>query len=214
MRASKSWYWSPTELVTCDSVFLGPLPKNCLVCCPFESESESRSVVSDSLWPHGLYSPWNSPGQNTGMIAFPFSRGSSQPRNWTRVSCITGRFFTNWAIREALKYCNTLYFCRKLRLRKTLAAILKVLTPKYDRSLRFSQVYDMKEISYGFLKLYTELEQRFLYFVTFLFIYYSYIHVLCVHFYIYQPFKKILQMTFVQLTFGHIFGRNILNLFT
>ena len=27
--------------------------------------SESRSVVSDSLQPHGLYSPWNSPGQNT-----------------------------------------------------------------------------------------------------------------------------------------------------
>ena len=30
------------------------------------SESESRSVVSDSWWPHELYSPWNSPGQNTG----------------------------------------------------------------------------------------------------------------------------------------------------
>ena len=30
------------------------------------SKSESRSVVSDSLWPHGQYSPWNSPGQNTG----------------------------------------------------------------------------------------------------------------------------------------------------
>ena len=28
---------------------------------------ESRSVVSDSLRPHGLYSPWNSPGQNTGV---------------------------------------------------------------------------------------------------------------------------------------------------
>ena len=27
--------------------------------------SESRSVVSDSLRPHGLYSLWNSPGQNT-----------------------------------------------------------------------------------------------------------------------------------------------------
>ena len=27
--------------------------------------SESRSVMSDSLQPHGLYSPWNSPGQNT-----------------------------------------------------------------------------------------------------------------------------------------------------
>ena len=30
-------------------------------------------------------------------VAFPFSRGSSQPRNWTRVSCIAGRFFTSWA---------------------------------------------------------------------------------------------------------------------
>ena len=28
-------------------------------------ESKSCSVVSDSLQPHGLYSPWNSPGQNT-----------------------------------------------------------------------------------------------------------------------------------------------------
>jgi len=30
-------------------------------------ESESCSVMSDSLQPHGLYSPWNSPGQNNGM---------------------------------------------------------------------------------------------------------------------------------------------------
>ena len=32
-----------------------------------ESESESCSVVSDSLGPHGLYSPWNSAGQYTGV---------------------------------------------------------------------------------------------------------------------------------------------------
>ena len=32
--------------------------------------------------------------------AYPFSRGSSQPRNQTGVSCITGRFFTYCAIRE------------------------------------------------------------------------------------------------------------------
>ena len=100
--------------------------------------SESRSVVSNSLLPHGLYSPWNSPGQNTeedslsllqgifptqgskpGLphcrrilyqlrhkgrsrilewVIYPFSSGFSQPRNQTRVSCIAGRFFTNWAI--------------------------------------------------------------------------------------------------------------------
>ena len=33
--------------------------------------------------------------------AFPFSRGSSQPGDWTQVSCIAGGFFTSWAIREA-----------------------------------------------------------------------------------------------------------------
>ena len=31
-----------------------------------ETKSDSRSVVSNSLWPHGLYCSWNSPGQNTG----------------------------------------------------------------------------------------------------------------------------------------------------
>ena len=153
--------------------------------------------LSNSLLPHGLYSPWNSPGQNTGVdsvqfscsvmsdylwphglqhtrpsctsptagvysnscplswwcnptisssvipfsshlafpspgdlpnpgikprspalradsllshkgrprimewVDYPFSRGSSQPRNQTGVSCIAAIFFTNWAIREA-----------------------------------------------------------------------------------------------------------------
>ena len=33
--------------------------------------------------------------------AFPFSRGSSQPRYPTQVSCIAGRFFTIWASRDA-----------------------------------------------------------------------------------------------------------------
>ena len=65
-------------------------------------ESESCSIVSNSLWPHGLYGPWNSPGQNTEVgVAFPFSRGSSQPRDQTQVSHIAGRFFTSWATREA-----------------------------------------------------------------------------------------------------------------
>ena len=36
---------------------------------------ESRSVMSDSLWPHGLYSPWNSPGQNTGVGSLSLLQG-------------------------------------------------------------------------------------------------------------------------------------------
>ena len=39
--------------------------------------------------------------KNTGMVAYPLSSRSSQPRNWTRVSCIAGGFLTSWAIREA-----------------------------------------------------------------------------------------------------------------
>ena len=46
----------------------------CIV--PKKSESGSCSVVSDSLWLHGLCSPWNSPGQNTEEGSLPFSRGS------------------------------------------------------------------------------------------------------------------------------------------
>ena len=34
-------------------------------------------------------------------VAYPFSSRSSWPGNRTEVSCIAGRFFTNWAIREA-----------------------------------------------------------------------------------------------------------------
>ena len=103
-------------------------------------ESESRSVMSDSLRPHELYSPWNSPDQNTRVgslsfllgifptqgfnpglphcrwilyqlshkgsprilewVAYPFSSGSPQLRNWSGVSCIAGGFFNNWAIRD------------------------------------------------------------------------------------------------------------------
>ena len=37
--------------------------------------SESRSVVSDTLWPHGLYSPWTSPGQNTGVGRLSLLKG-------------------------------------------------------------------------------------------------------------------------------------------
>ena len=37
-------------------------------------------------------------------VAFPFSRGSSQLRDGTHVSCIPGRFFTSWATREAQEY--------------------------------------------------------------------------------------------------------------
>ena len=97
---------------------------------------KSRSVMSNSLQPHGLYSPefsrpntgvgslsllqgiFPTQGLNAGLphcrrilyqlshkvsprilewVTYPFASISSQPRNRNRVSCIAGRFLTNWA---------------------------------------------------------------------------------------------------------------------
>ena len=63
---------------------------NYFILSPSESESDSLSVVSDSLQPHGLYSPWNSPGQNSGVGSHSLLRRSSQPRDQTQVSHSAG----------------------------------------------------------------------------------------------------------------------------
>ena len=68
------------------------------------SENESHSVVSNSLRPPGLYSPWNSPGQNTRVASLSLLQVIFQPRDWTQVSCFAGGFFTRWATRKTQDY--------------------------------------------------------------------------------------------------------------
>ena len=63
--------------------------------------SESHSVMSNSLWPRGYTVHGILQTRILEWVVFPFSRGSSQPRDWTQVSHIAGRFFTSWATREA-----------------------------------------------------------------------------------------------------------------
>ena len=58
-------------------------------------ESESLSVMSDSLQPHGLYSPWNSPDKNTGVGSLSLLQGIFPTRDRTQVPRIAGRFFTS-----------------------------------------------------------------------------------------------------------------------
>ena len=65
-----------------------------------DSESESHSFMSDSLQPHGRVHGILQ-ARILEWVAIPFSKGSSQPRDQTQVSCIAGRFFTSWATREA-----------------------------------------------------------------------------------------------------------------
>jgi len=45
--------------------------------------------------------PWTIQARILEWVAFPISRGSSQPRDQTQVSHIAAGFFTSWATREA-----------------------------------------------------------------------------------------------------------------
>ena len=71
------WWWSSCEVMSdsCD-------PMDC-------------SLLGSSV--HGIFQ-----ARILEWIVISFSRGSSWPRNWTQVSCISGRLFTNWAMREVL----------------------------------------------------------------------------------------------------------------
>ena len=72
-------------------------------------KSKCRSVVSDSLWPHGLW-----PTRVHGIfqvrilewVTISFSRRSSLPRDQTQVSHLVGRHFTIWATREVTCILN------------------------------------------------------------------------------------------------------------
>ena len=62
---------------------LGANPKPAkLILLTFESESESHLVASDSLQPHGLYSPCDSPGQNTGVGSLSLLWGIFPTQGW------------------------------------------------------------------------------------------------------------------------------------
>ena len=69
------------------------------------NDPESVKVKVTQLCPTGCdpmdYTVhWHLQARILEWVAFPFSRGSSQPRDWTQVSRIAGGFFTSWATRE------------------------------------------------------------------------------------------------------------------
>ena len=73
------------------------------------SESESCSVVSDSLRPHGLYSPWNSPGQNTGVGILSLLQGifPTQGSNLGLPDCKPSEFYSYsdlWTAQELPRF--------------------------------------------------------------------------------------------------------------
>ena len=72
------------------------------VCDPMECSLPGSSVLGFSQ------------ARVLGWVAISSSRGSSQSRDWTRISCIAGRFFTTEALGKPLKIMLSLNFLRSL----------------------------------------------------------------------------------------------------
>ena len=109
--------------------------------CTWNSPGQNTGVGSLSLLQGIFLTQWSNPSlphrrkilyqlshkgspRTLEWVAYPFSRRSSQPRNWTRVSCSTGGFLTNWAIREAL---YTLVICKNHKLSLTSHSIFPLV---------------------------------------------------------------------------------------
>ena len=106
-------------------------------CIPWgckESDMTNQTELKGGLIPRScptLVTPWivahqaplfmDFPGRILEWVVISFSRASSQPRDWTWVSCIAGWFFTIWVIREApgvgnLNFLSLSFFNLEMRL--------------------------------------------------------------------------------------------------
>ena len=86
LHHKKSWAWKNWCFWTVPLKKTLKSPLDYMEMKPVNPKRKARMKLAQScqtLWPHGLYSPWNSPGRILEWVAFPFSRGSSQPRDWT-----------------------------------------------------------------------------------------------------------------------------------
>ena len=77
------------------------LTKKMLCCCAqlWPTLCDPMDCSPTGINVHGIFQ-----ARILEWVAIPFSRESSPPRDQTEVACITGGFFTNWAIREALMH--------------------------------------------------------------------------------------------------------------
>ena len=81
------WRWG-SLMFSCEMKWKSLAQSYLILCNPTDCSPPGSSV-------HGILQ-----ARILAWVAIPFSRGSSQPRDWTQVSCIAGRFFTIWTTRE------------------------------------------------------------------------------------------------------------------
>ena len=77
-------------------------PPFCAQLCPILCHPMDCSPPGPSV--HGIFQ-----ARKLEWVTISFSRGSSWSRDWTWVSCISGRFFTIWATRKAVENTSKKY---------------------------------------------------------------------------------------------------------
>ena len=107
-KAYRKWNQTTAQVSTCPSVNFSNRKKKKKITLKV---NVSRSVVSNSCNPMDCSLPGCSvhgilQAKILERITFPVSRGSSQPRDQTQVSCIAGKFFTIWATREGQNFAE------------------------------------------------------------------------------------------------------------
>ena len=90
IRLYAPWNWDSKYILALSGVSEVLVVQSCpTLCDPVDCSPPGSSI-------HGIVQ-----AKTLEWFAIPFSKGPSQPRDQTRVSCIAGRCFTIWAPREA-----------------------------------------------------------------------------------------------------------------
>ena len=90
--------------------------------------SVNHRVVSDSVRPMDCSPPGSSvhgilQARVLEWVAISSSRGSSQPSNWTQISHISGRLFTDWATRKRMIPLKKRHVCPQTTFRLKLQLV-------------------------------------------------------------------------------------------
>ena len=129
---ARNWSWKLNSYsVTIEHVFLTNVMLYCFICPKEKYGRHSISLVNELKWKLQSRPTLCDPMDYTDdgilqarvleWVAVPFSRGSSQPKDQTQVSCIGGGFFTSWATREAQEYWSgSVFFLQRIFLTQEL----------------------------------------------------------------------------------------------
>ena len=114
----------------------------------YSAKWKGKSLSAQFSWPHGPFSSWNSPGQNTGVGSLSLLQGIFPTRDQTQVSRIAGGFFTSWVKGKLLLCQKSIYTIPFTCITFFFLLIFKTRqTCEYNDSLKSRKYFSMHVLS-------------------------------------------------------------------